>query len=190
MIGPYQELRRTAGNTSGRTTADQRVRLIADRVTVQSIFLISPRNKTSTGIRQFPASIAKRVLRNSSRNSGLKDMLTQLVAMRSGAFVVMLFAAFLEVCGDSWFQSGLHRATGAPRYLAFAGGALTLALYGLVVNAPPWDFGKLIGSYVVLFFLVAQIVAWIRFQQTPTPPIVVGGSLILAGGAVITFWKA
>ena len=119
----------------------------------------------------------------------MKDMLTRLVATRSSTFAVMLFAAFLEVYGDSWFQFGLHRATGTPRYLAFAGGALSLALYGFVVNTPPWDFGKLIGSYVVLFFLVAQIVAWIRFQQTPTPPIVVGGSLILAGGAVITLWK-
>jgi drug/metabolite transporter superfamily protein YnfA len=119
----------------------------------------------------------------------MKEVLSQLVATRSGALAVMLFAAVLEVYGDSWFQFGLHRTTGAPRYLAFAGGALTLALYGFVVNIPPWDFGRLIGSYVVLFFLVAQIVAWVRFQQIPSPPILLGGSLIVAGGAVITLWK-
>ncbi|HWS97844.1 MAG TPA: hypothetical protein VN620_15365, partial [Candidatus Methylomirabilis sp.] len=61
---------------------------------------------------------------------------------------------------------------------------------GLVVNTPPWDFGKLLGLYVVLFFLVAQALAKMRFQQSPTLPIVVGGSLIVAGGAVVTFWKA
>ena len=64
-----------------------------------------------------------------------------------------------------------------------------LALYGLTVNTPPWDFGKLLGLYVVLFFLVAQVLAKVRFDQSPTAPILLGGSLIVAGGAVITFWK-
>lgn len=116
-------------------------------------------------------------------------MLNQLVAARTGMFAVLALAAFFEVYGDSFFQIGLHRATGTSRYVAFAAGAVTLALYGLVVNTPPWDFGKLLGIYVVLFFLMAQLVAWVRFQQTPTPPILVGGSLIVAGGAVITLWK-
>jgi drug/metabolite transporter (DMT)-like permease len=57
------------------------------------------------------------------------------------------------------------------------------------VNLPQWDFGKLLGAYVALFFVVAQVVAKVRFQQSPTAPIWVGGSLIVAGGLVITFWK-
>jgi len=40
-----------------------------------------------------------------------------------------------------------------------------------------------------LFFLVAQVLAKVRFNQAPTAPILLGGSLIVAGGAVITFWK-
>ena len=119
----------------------------------------------------------------------MKDFLSQLVATRTGTCVVLLLAAFLEAYGDSFFQSGLHRSAGMARYLAFAMGAVTLALYGLTVNTPPWDFGKLLGAYVVLFFLVAQVLAKIRFQQSPTAPILLGGSLIVAGGAVITFWK-
>ena len=119
----------------------------------------------------------------------MKDILTQIVATRIGTFVVLLFAAFLEAYGDSCFQTGLYRSSGVARYAAFAGGAITLALYGLVVNTPPWEFGKLLGLYVVLFFIVAQVLAKVRFNQTPTPPILVGGSLILLGGMIISFWQ-
>jgi drug/metabolite transporter superfamily protein YnfA len=72
----------------------------------------------------------------------------------------------------------------------FVAGTLVLASYGLFVNLPQWDFGKLLGVYVALFFVVAQIVAKVRFQQSPTLPILAGGALIVAGGLVITFWKA
>jgi hypothetical protein len=119
----------------------------------------------------------------------MKELLTQLVATRIGTFAVLLLAAFLEAYGDSCFQSGLYRTSGAPRYVAFAGGALALVLYGLTVNTPPWDFGKLLGLYVVLFFLVAQVLAKVRFHQAPRASVLLGGSLIVAGGAVITFWK-
>jgi small multidrug resistance family-3 protein len=119
----------------------------------------------------------------------MKELLTRLVATRAGSLAILLLAAFLEAYGDSCFQSGLYRTIGVARCLAFALGAVALALYGLTVNTPPWDFGKLLGLYVVLFFLVAQVLARVRFHQAPTMPIWVGGSLIVAGGAVITFWK-
>ena len=117
----------------------------------------------------------------------MRDLLNHLVAHRSGALFLLAIAAFLEAYGDSCFQSALYRACGASRVLAFLGGVLSLAAYGLVVNAPRWDFGKLIGVYVVLFFLLAQIVARIRFGQAPTPGILIGGALIVAGGMVISF---
>ena len=116
----------------------------------------------------------------------MRDLLNHLVAHRSGALFLLSVAAFLEVYGDSCFQSALYRATGMTRALAFAGGAVSLAAYGLIVNAPRWEFGKLIGVYVVIFFLLAQIVARIRFGQTPTPGILIGGALIVAGGVVIS----
>jgi hypothetical protein len=65
-----------------------------------------------------------------------------------------------------------------------------LVAYSLFLNSSKIDFGKLLGIYVVLFFLVAQLVAKFKFQQSPTPPIYVGGGLIVLGGLVMTLWKA
>jgi small multidrug resistance family-3 protein len=104
-----------------------------------------------------------------------------------GAFVVLLLAASLEAYGDSSFQTALYRSSGTNRAIALLAGAASLVAYGLVVNTPRWDFGKLLGVYVVLFFLLAQVVARIRFGQNPTWPVLLGGSLIVAGGTIILF---
>jgi len=117
------------------------------------------------------------------------NLLSRLVSSPVGAFAVLALAAFLEVFGDACFSSGLHHSTGATRVSWFLAGTAVLASYGVFVNLPQWDFGKLLGVYVALFFVVAQIVAKLRFQQTPTLPIYTGGALIVAGGLVITFWK-
>ena len=118
------------------------------------------------------------------------NLLDRLVQNPLGAMAVLAFAAFLEAWGDSFFQVGFYRSSGTGRVLAIVAGAVVLAAYGSLVNVPRWDFGKLLGVYVALFFVVAQIVAKVRFGQQPTTPILVGGSLIVAGGMVITFWKA
>jgi drug/metabolite transporter superfamily protein YnfA len=120
----------------------------------------------------------------------VKTLLNQMVGSPLGAALVLVVAASLEVFGDSFFQSGLHRSSGVHRAVWFMAGIAVLGLYGLFVNLPQWDFGRLLGTYVALFFVVAQVVAKVRFQQSPTTPIWVGGSLIVAGGLVITLWKA
>jgi small multidrug resistance family-3 protein len=119
----------------------------------------------------------------------VQSILHQIAAHRLGPILILVLAAFLEAAGDSYFQSGLYRTSGAVRVLSFAGGAAMLVLYGLLVNLPRWEFGRLLGVYVVLVFLMAQFLAKVRFHQSPTPPILVGGSLIVIGGLVITFWK-
>lgn len=118
----------------------------------------------------------------------MKAILTQLVANPFGAFAVLALAAYLEVYGDACFQSGLYHATGTRRAIWFVTGAAVLILYSLFLNSSQIDFGKLLGIYVVLFFVVAQLVAKIKFNQSPTLPIYVGGSLILLGGLVMTLW--
>ena len=121
--------------------------------------------------------------------NGVREMLDRLVANPVGALVVLSVAALLEAWGDSWFQTGFYRSSGGGRVGALVAGTLVLALYGSVVNVPRWDFGKLLGMYVVLFFLAAQLLARVRFGQSPTLPVWCGGGLIVAGGLVIAVWK-
>ncbi|HEX4651839.1 MAG TPA: hypothetical protein VH250_10105 [Granulicella sp.] len=118
------------------------------------------------------------------------NLLNQLVANPAGAFVVLALAAYLEVQGDACFQSGLYHATGSRRLGWFLAGTLVLVAYSLFLNSSKVDFGKLLGIYVVLFFLVAQVVAKLQFHQSPTKPIYLGGALIVLGGLVMSFWKA
>jgi drug/metabolite transporter superfamily protein YnfA len=116
------------------------------------------------------------------------NMIDRLVSNPVGALAVLALAAFLEAFGDSFFQVSFYRSTGAGRILAFLAGAAVLAVYGSMVNAPRWDFGRLIGVYVALFFLMAQILNKVRFGQSPTASIYAGGALIVAGALVMAFW--
>ena len=117
------------------------------------------------------------------------DLINRRVGNPLGAMGVLALAAWLEAYGDSFFQVSFYRSSGMGRLVAFAAGTLVLAAYGAMVNVPRWDFGKLLGIYVVLFFVMAQVMAKVRFGQSPTTPIYAGGALIVAGGLLIAFWK-
>lgn len=101
-----------------------------------------------------------------------------------GILLLLALAALLEVGGDALMRTGLHH-TGTTRLVWLLGGAATLAGYGIFVNLGPWDFGRVLGVYVVLFFIVAQLVNWAGFGIVPTGPILAGGGLICAGGLVL-----
>ena len=103
---------------------------------------------------------------------------------------ILVGAAILEAGGDALVRLGLHGSSPMGRIGFMLLGAVVLFSYGTVVNLPPWDFGRLLGVYVTLFFLVAQIINWLVFGLAPTPAIAVGGALIIAGGLTITFWRA
>jgi small multidrug resistance family-3 protein len=106
------------------------------------------------------------------------------------AFLILLSAAVLEAGGDALVRTGLHGHNLALRAGLFAAGAGVLFAYGVVVNSPPWDFGRLLGVYVTLFFLIAQAINLLVFGVRPDLPILVGGAMILSGGLVMTFWRA
>ena len=65
-------------------------------------------------------------------------------------------------------------------------GGVTLVAYGFAVNANrQFDFGRLMGVYLVVLFLVAQVIGAAFFGERPSATLVIGGSLIVAGGLVI-----
>src|SRR5216110_606997 len=97
--------------------------------------------------------------------------------------LLLLFAAaVLEAGGDALVRTGLHASTASGKSILFAAGGLVLFAYGYVVNAPSWDFGRLLGVYVVFFFIVAQFISWLVFDQRPAGVVIVGGGFIVAGG--------
>jgi small multidrug resistance family-3 protein len=105
------------------------------------------------------------------------------------AYGLLVVAAVLEAGGDAMVRLGLHSTSLVSRVGLMAIGAGLLFAYGVLVNLPPWDFGKLLGVYVTLFFLIAQIINLLVFGVRPDLPVYVGGALIIAGGLVITFWR-
>jgi len=99
---------------------------------------------------------------------------------------VLLCAACLEAGGDALMRVGLRSSAHTRAALFFLLGGLVLAIYGYVVNAPSWDFGRLIGVYVAYFFVVAQVISWLGFGRKPTPMILLGGALIVVGGCIVS----
>jgi small multidrug resistance family-3 protein len=103
--------------------------------------------------------------------------------------VILLLAAGLEASGDAIVRKALHSQAPWMRLALFAAGAVILLAYGYTVNAPAWDFGKLLGLYVVFFFVVAQVLSWVMFDQPPSLAVVIGGGFITTGGVLIAMAK-
>ena len=106
------------------------------------------------------------------------------------ALLVLFLAALLEAGGDALMRAALHTTSLGPRVALFGLAGILLCAYGWTVNAPPWDFGRLLGLYVVFFFVIAQTISWLGFKQLPTAPILIGGVLIVSGGLVIALAKS
>jgi small multidrug resistance family-3 protein len=97
--------------------------------------------------------------------------------------IALLAAAVLEAGGNALLRQGLLRAW----WPLLVAGIITLGLYGLLVNQSGlnFDFGRLMGCYIVAFFLVSQILAVLIFRDFPSLRTLVGGTLILLGGLAI-----
>ena len=73
--------------------------------------------------------------------------------------------------------------------LLFLGGTVLLFGYGVSLNLAPLAFGRVVGLYIAILFVVWQIINFLAFRSLPTLPILLGGALILAGGGIVTFWQ-
>jgi drug/metabolite transporter superfamily protein YnfA len=101
---------------------------------------------------------------------------------------LLLLAALLEAGGDWLVRRGIHTASW-QRLVWFGVGAAVLFLYGWTVNRPPWNFGELLGLYVVFFFLAAQFISVVLLKEPLPRPVIAGGLLIVSGGLVIFLSK-
>ena len=103
--------------------------------------------------------------------------------------VFLLIATTLEVTGDAIIRKSIYNHTGMARIAFALIGAILLFGYGFFLNLAPVEFGKVVGLYIATLFVVWQVINFIAFQTVPTLPIIIGGSLVIAGGLITTFWK-
>ncbi len=103
----------------------------------------------------------------------------------------LIVATALEVSGDAIVRIALHNHSGlsAVRIGLFLLGAIFLFGYGTFLNLAPLEFGEVVGLYIATLFVMWQLINFLFFRTFPTAPILIGGSLIVTGGAIVSFWK-
>jgi len=103
--------------------------------------------------------------------------------------VSLVVATALEVSGDAIVRIAIYEQQGAVRLgLLVVGGALLLG-YGTCLNLAPLHFGEVVGLYIATLFVMWQIVNFVAFRSLPTLPSMVGGTMIVLGGLVVSFWR-
>lgn len=105
------------------------------------------------------------------------------------AFLFLLSATTFEATGDALVRLAIYNHVGAARMGLFAVGAALLFAYGTSLNLAPLEFRQVVGLYIATLFVVWQIVNFVTFKSLPSTPIVVGGTLIIIGGLLVTFWR-
>lgn len=106
-----------------------------------------------------------------------------------GPIAMLLAATLLEVSGDAIVRIAIYQHAGMVRLALLACGALLLLGYGSLLNLSPLSFGRVVGLYIAVLFVVWQVINFIAFREIPTLPIALGGSLVIAGGAIVSFCR-
>jgi len=104
--------------------------------------------------------------------------------------LLLLIATTLEVSGDAVVRLAIYQNFGLVRVMWFLAGAALLLGYGFFLNTAPVEFGRIVGLYIATLFIVWQIINLLVFRTAPGLPVWVGGTLVIAGGLIITFWRA
>jgi hypothetical protein len=111
--------------------------------------------------------------------------------MKAASLLLLLVVATtLETSGDAVIRLAIFKYSGHLRLGLFVAGAALLFGYGTFLNLAPVEFSRVVGLYIATLFIVWQVINLIVFKTTPTLPILIGGSLIVTGGILVTFWRA
>jgi hypothetical protein len=100
---------------------------------------------------------------------------------------LLVVATAMEAGGDAIIRMALNQPATGLRAAQFLAGAALLFGYGLALNLAPLEFGRVIGVYIATLFIVWQVINFATFGSLPSLPILVGGTLIVLGGAFLAF---
>ena len=107
------------------------------------------------------------------------------------AIAFLIAATLVEVSGDAVIRIALYNHTGltAVRVGLFAVGTALVLGYATFLNLTPLEFREVVGLYIATLFIIWQVINFVFFRTLPTIPVLAGGTLIVAGGAIVSFWK-
>jgi hypothetical protein len=101
----------------------------------------------------------------------------------------LLVATTLEVSGDAIVRIAIYNHVGTTRLSLMLAGAALLFGYGFSLNLAPVEFRQVVGLYIATLFVIWQVINLLVFRTLPNLPILLGGTLIVVGGLIVTFWK-
>lgn len=104
-------------------------------------------------------------------------------------FAFIIAATIFEAVGDAVMRIAIHYQAMPARIWLIASATVLLALYGASLNLAPAEFAEATGIYIACLFVAFQVVNYLFFRQTPGPGILLGGTFIVAGAAIVYFWK-
>ena len=104
--------------------------------------------------------------------------------------LLLLIATTLEVSGDAVVRLAIYNHVASVRVVLLLAGAALLLGYGVFLNIAPVEFGRIVGLYIATLFVVWQVINFAVFRTLPGLPVCLGGVLVIAGGMIITFWRA
>jgi small multidrug resistance family-3 protein len=107
--------------------------------------------------------------------------------MKVLAFIIA--ATIFEAVGDAVMRIAIHYHVMPARLGLFALASVLLALYGASLNLAPVEFAEATGIYIACLFIAFQAVNYLFFRHIPGPGVLLGGTFITIGAAIIYFWK-
>jgi hypothetical protein len=94
--------------------------------------------------------------------------------------------AFPPLCKDSILIACCVLLLSFPPAIGQEPGSNSSAMF---LNPAPIEFASATGIYLASLFIAFQIVNYLFVRHIPGPGVLLGGAFILAGSAIVYFWK-